>query len=60
MDDRRCTTEACDLAGYAGLSPISRAGCGTEASGERVEGMEKKVGAWVAKDQTRRLHTHAA
>jgi hypothetical protein len=31
----------------------------TEASGERVEVMEKKVGAWVAKDQTRRAHMHA-
>jgi hypothetical protein len=31
----------------------------TEASGERVEVMEKKVGAWVAEDQTRRAHTHA-
>ena len=41
VDDERHTTEACDLAEYAGLSPISRAGCGTEASGGRVKGWRK-------------------
>jgi hypothetical protein len=47
-----------DLAGYAGLSPISRAGCGTVARRGEGKRMEKRwERAWAAKDLLRPRET---